>query len=54
MKKRNLKTLTLNKKAISSMANLVGGRPPRSFYCDSWSDISRTGNCHPTASEYAC
>jgi len=54
MKKRNLKTLTLNKEAISSISNIVGGRPPRSYRCDSLSDASRTGTCHPTASEYAC
>lgn len=51
MKKKSLKSLTLNKKSIAS---ILGGIPPKSYRCDSWSDVSRTGNCHPTASEYAC
>ncbi|WP_156169094.1 hypothetical protein [Kordia jejudonensis] len=54
MKKRNLKSLRLNKESISNITAILGGRPPKTHTCDSLSDVSRTGTCHPTASEHAC
>ena len=32
MKKKRIKLLTLNKKSISNLINLTGGRPPKTFY----------------------